>query len=425
MEDLISGKINVFTLEKQYIRKDLSSFWGKVASTLVRDQDGNPDYFIAFIEDNDQQKQAEKEHKKLQAVYDQNLIGLAINSPDGRFLKVNQQYCNFIGYTEEELLQMSSFDITLPSFNPLVDKIMNQLIGGDIKVFNIEKQYIKKDNTIIWGKLSGTLVWDHDGNPDYFIALVEDITNQKLAYGALEEAKSEAVNANQAKTAFISTLSHELRNPLTSIIGYSEMFIKELFGPLSSEQLKAISTILESGRYLTDLITDMFDISLIESGHLNLNPEWISIKKIVDDVLEMFHDKAIQHSLKIKAEIPENLTEIWSDEKRVKQILINLLSNAVKFTPEGGQIGIIVEETYDQIIVSVKDTGIGIAEENLPKLFQPFQRIDSQLNKKIEGTGIGLCLSKYLVEIMGGQIWVESELGKGSIFSFSLPKPDQ
>ena len=269
------------------------------------------------------------------------------------------------------------------------------------------------------------MIFDKEGNPDYYIAFVEDITFQKCAINDLEEAKTAAIDANQAKTTFLSIMSHEVRNPLTSIIGYSEMLSKGLLGPLNVDEFDTTKNILKSSRYLSELTSDMFDISLIESGQLILNMEWISIKEIIAFIREMFLEKATQQAIEIICDLPENIADIWCDEKRVKQILINLLSNAIKYTPDGGQIKVFVENTEDLILISVKDTGVGIAKASQAKLFEPFQRFETGLNKVIEGTGLGLYFSKHLVELLGGKIWVKSELGKGSTFTFSLPKMDQ
>ena len=330
-----------------------------------------------------------------------------------------------MGYSEEELLQMTLYEITEPSFIAISEKSLNELLQREKTFFTLEKQFTRKDGLIIWGEVSCTLIFDKEGNPDYYIAFVEDITFQKCAINDLEEAKTAAIDANQAKTTFLSIMSHEVRNPLTSIIGYSEMLSKGLLGPLNVDEFDATKNILKSSRYLSELTSDMFDISLIESGQLILNMEWISIKEIIAFIREMFLEKATQQAIEIICDLPENIADIWCDEKRVKQILINLLSNAIKYTPDGGQIKVFVENTEDLILISVKDTGVGIAKASQAKLFEPFQRFETGLNKVIEGTGLGLYFSKHLVELLGGQIWVKSELGKGSTFTFSLPKMDQ
>jgi signal transduction histidine kinase len=238
----------------------------------------------------------------------------------------------------------------------------------------------------------------------------------------LEEAKNLADDANRAKTLFLANMSHELRTPLTAIIGFGEILKDQIIGPISSEQNDAIEEILQAGEYLTNLIEDLLDLSKIETGKMELQLEEFQICDIITKCLRLFKDKASAHSLTLHCDIPENIDPIFADERRIYQVILNLLSNAVKYTPDGGQIGINLVDAEEEIRITIWDTGIGIGADDIPKLFHLFHRIDSNSTKNIPGTGLGLNYSKKLVEMHGGMIWVESELGKGSRFTFSLPR---
>jgi len=249
-----------------------------------------------------------------------------------------------------------------------------------------------------------------------------------------ELAKLQAEAANRAKSEFLANMSHELRTPLNAIIGFSEILQDELFGSLNEKQKEYINDIYHSGRHLLALINDILDLSKVESGKMELELNRFSIGNLLKGSLTMVKEKALKHNIRLSCEIGHDADiEIEADERKMKQIIFNLLSNAVKFTPEGGSVvlsarkisaadsGIESPADSDFIEVSVKDTGIGIKQEDMEKLFKPFSQLESPYSKKYEGTGLGLALTKRFVELHGGRIWVDSEFGKGSRFSFVIP----
>jgi two-component system CheB/CheR fusion protein len=217
-------------------------------------------------------------------------------------------------------------------------------------------------------------------------------------------------------------MSHELRTPLNSINGFSEVLYDETFGPLNNKQKIYINNILTSGQHLLLLINQILDLSKVESGKMNLSLSSLPMKNLLNDISLLLADTVNKKNLKMQLEIDVNLPDIEADELKVKEIVYNLLSNAVKFTPEGGKIGMRAEKTGSEIEVTVWDTGVGIAVENMEKIFEGFFRVDTPFSRVTEGTGLGLPLSKKLVELHGGKLFVESMgLNKGTSVKFTLP----
>ena len=236
----------------------------------------------------------------------------------------------------------------------------------------------------------------------------------------LKKAADKAEEADRIKSAFLAAMSHELRTPLNSIIGFTGIILQELIGPLNEEQSKQLNMVKNSSRHLLNLINDVLDISKIEAGQLEVHKERFEFPQSIEKVMQSVKPLADAKNLDVILSIAPEISEIVSDQRRVEQILINLLNNAIKFTDKG-QIKTECSIHENRLITTVTDTGIGIKEEDLAKLFKEFQQIDTGLNRRHEGTGLGLSISKKLVELLGGRIWVESELGRGSAFSFSLP----
>jgi two-component system cell cycle sensor histidine kinase PleC len=240
---------------------------------------------------------------------------------------------------------------------------------------------------------------------------------------AAEKVRAEA--ANRAKSEFLANMSHELRTPLNAINGFSEMMVAEMFGPLGDKRYASYSQdILSSGQHLLALINDVLDMSKIEAGKLNLRFEPVRLDDLAEDSMRLIKNRAETAGLSVVIDVP-SLPDVEGDYRALKQVLLNLLSNAVKFTPRGGRITLCAESRRDamgeRIKVSVRDTGIGIAPQDLARLARPFEQIESQQSKTQQGTGLGLALSKSLVEMHGGLLEIESEPGQGTTVSFLLP----
>ena len=242
-----------------------------------------------------------------------------------------------------------------------------------------------------------------------------------------EQEKIRAEEANQSKSEFLANMSHELRTPLNAINGFSDIMKKELFGPLGDPRYaEYVNDILFSGQHLLSLINDILDMSKIEAGKMTLNTEALQMSDMISQVIRIVRGRADENRLKLVYD-DITLPEIEADPRAVKQVLLNLATNAIKFTPEGGVVSIVVEPKSAGLIIRVKDTGIGISQEDIQRLAQPFEQIDSQHSRQHEGTGLGLALSKSLVELHGGNFAIESVIGQGTTVIFTLPNrpPEQ
>ncbi|MGV8122249.1 MAG: PAS domain-containing sensor histidine kinase [Candidatus Xenobiia bacterium LiM19] len=241
------------------------------------------------------------------------------------------------------------------------------------------------------------------------LEIASDITDLK---SAMEQAES----ADRLKSAFLASMSHELRTPLNSIIGFTGILLQELSGPLNPEQAMQLGFIKESSAHLLKLINDILDISKIEAGQLQLEPQLFDLVDSVQRVIQMLKPLADNRNISLEAHIGPEVDDINGDQRRVEQILINLISNAIKFTKKGG-VTVTCKFQNDLVQVSVTDTGIGISPENQKSLFKPFSQIISRLSSRSEGTGLGLSISQKIVNLMGGVITVESKVGQGSTFT--------
>jgi signal transduction histidine kinase len=224
--------------------------------------------------------------------------------------------------------------------------------------------------------------------------------------------------ASRHKSEFLANMSHELRTPLNAIIGFSEVLAQGMFGAINEKQTEYLQDILESGQHLLSLINDILDLSKIEAGRMELEPADFDLPSAIENALILVRERASRRGIRLGSTIDQRLGMISGDERKVKQVLLNLISNALKFTPEGGQIDIAARLHDDRAEVSVADTGIGPADQDT--VFEEFRQVGTA-DKKAEGTGLGLTLSRKFIELHGGRIWVTSQVGVGSTFTFTLP----
>src|SRR5271157_822919 len=267
------------------------------------------------------------------------------------------------------------------------------------------------------------------GKERIILLAIEDITERREVEMGLEKAHDELKNlaaelkrAARVKSEFLANMSHELRTPLNSINGFSEVLFDETFGPLNPKQKQYVNNVLTSGKHLLLLINQILDMAKVEAGKMKLTLSDVSMKTLLNDISMLVADMVSKKKIEMQLEIPSDLSNIQADELKVKEIIYNLVSNAVKFTPEGGKIGMRAKKIGSDIEVVVWDTGVGIAAENMGKIFEGFFRVDTPYSRVTEGTGLGLPLSKKLVELHGGKFAVESEgLNKGTSVRFTLP----
>lgn len=416
------------------------------------------------------------------------LTGYAIIAADfdGNILAYNEGARQMYGFEPKRIIGKQHMEIFFPDdfvesggLQQTISSLMNK------ETIRYEGEKVRENGSRFPASILFTVSRDLEGKLVGFVEIVEDLTEQKKTEKKIKDlnnilerktvelentnielqtlnrqleqrrreaevAKIQAEAASRAKSDFLANMSHEFRTPLNAVIGFSEILEDRMFGELNEKQLEYVRDIASSGQHLLSLVNDILDLAKVESGKLELQPSGFSLKDVLNAAMSMLKEKAMKHGVKLALEImPDADIEIEADEKKLKQIMFNLLSNAVKFTPEGGSVSVHARLTRDDgrrttdekasnvsageasdrpfsIEISVSDTGIGIKPEDINKLFKEFSQVESTYTKTYEGTGLGLALSKKLVELQGGKIWVESEFGKGSRFVFVLPmKPTE
>lgn len=357
--------------------------------------------------------------------------GIAVVALDGHWLKVNNSLCEILGYSEEELLKTDFQSITYTDDLDIDLEKVQQLINGEIDAYHLEKRYIHKQGHSIWALLSVSLVRDSNKKPQYFVSQLQDLTAKKAveAERAIQQQllidKEAADAANLAKSTFLANMSHELRTPLNAIIGYSEMLVEDADDSVQAQTISDLNKIRGSGKHLLTLINGILDLSKIEAGKMELTLEHFAIDDLLYEVSTTMQPLFDKNGNTFKTDCPEHVPEMYSDSQKIKQILFNLLSNAAKFT-SAGMITLTIQfnkKNEGQTILSfiISDTGIGMDEEQLSQVFSAFSQADNTTTRKYGGTGLGLAISKRFSQMLGGEIFVSSELGKGSVFTVSLP----
>jgi PAS domain S-box-containing protein len=359
--------------------------------------------------------------ERFRGAFEDGATGMAIVAPEGRWLRVNRSLCEIIGYSEEELLSLTFQDITHPDDLELDLGCVREMLAGEIRTYQMEKRYLHKDGRVIWVLLSVSLVRDEGGEPLYFVCQIQDISDRKAAEGALAEAKEAAEAASRAKTAFIANMSHELRTPLNGILGYAQIIQQE--AEATAKTQKGVKVIRECGEHLLSLINDILDFSKIEAERLEVLPVDFHLPSFLEGITDICSMRAREKKINLVYQPLTPLPDaIRADAQRLRQVLLNLLSNAVKFTNKGGvifKIKAVEKSSTVKLIFEIEDTGIGIPQEYLSKIFLPFEQVtDASIAR--EGSGLGLTISQRIVKLMGGEIKVESTLGVGSKFWFEL-----
>jgi len=423
--------------ELTYIRKDGSRFPAVVSVTALRDEQDAIIGYLLIGTDNTARKQIEAEQEQLsqrlrdhqfytRSLFESNIDAIMTTDPSGIITDVNKQMEVLTDCTRDEL-------IGAPFRNYFTDPDQAQTsikqVLREKKVTNYELTARARDGKETVVSINATTFYDRDRKLQGVFAAARDVTERKRLDQVLQEKNVELENAravaektNLTKSDFLANMSHELRTPLNAVIGFSEVLQDQMFGQINEKQKEYVGNILTSGRHLLSLINDILDLSKVESGKMELELSTFLLRESLDASVMMLREKAMKGGIEIYLNLdPEADVRLVADQRKLKQILFNLLSNAVKFTPNAGTVHLSAVRDGDFIEISVVDTGIGIREEDLSRLFQAFTQLESVYTKGFEGTGLGLALTRQLVELHGGRIWMESEFGNGSRFSFTIP----
>jgi PAS domain S-box-containing protein len=380
------------------------------------------DEVIVLIRDITDRKQTERELRESENRY-QTLttvapVGIFYTNMDGYTTYVNPAYCQISGLSAEEALGNGWLKAVHPEDRDHLSTDWQESARLH-SISTADYRFVHPDGSITSVIGQAVPEMNSDNQVVGFVGTITDITERKKIED-LKAAVIKAESADRLKSAFLATMSHELRTPLNSIIGFTGILLQKLVGPLSQEQEKQLSMVQGSAHHLLELINDVLDISKIEAGQAVVFEEVFDMGIAIQKSGEKIKPLAEKKGLALTTVITPKVIEITSDRRRVEQILINLLNNAVKFT-EHGEVRLECQIENDWLVTRIIDTGIGIKQEDINILFKPFQQVDTGITRQYEGTGLGLSICKRLVDLLGGQISVESELGKGSTFTFTLP----
>jgi len=375
------------------------------------------------------------------SVFESTIMGIAFGDLNGRFIDINPAMQRILGYSIDELMRLSMAEITHADDIEKDFALFQEVLEGKHSYYQIEKRYIHKSGRVIWGNVHVSVVCKENGEPEYAIGIIDDITNRKesellLLQKTLEiesqnkellrlnfkyqQAKEKAEESERLKTAFLHNLSHEIRTPMNGILGFAEILKTQKMSGL--KQQAVIEIIEKSGQRMLNIINDIVNISIIETGQIELELKETNLNTLLEHLNSLFiHEAEVKGlSLTVKHGLTDNICIIETDLAKITQVFSNLLKNALKFTNSGNiEFGYILNGK--QLEFYVKDTGIGIVPEMHEIIFERFRQVELPANDNYGGAGLGLSISKAFVEKLGGKIWVKSKPGEGTTFYFSLP----
>jgi PAS domain S-box-containing protein len=409
--------------ELTYFRKDGSRFPAVVSVTALRDSQDAIIGYLLIGTDNTARKLVEEERKKLdqrlrdqqfytRSLIESNIDAIMATDPTGIITDVNKQMEALTGCTRDELIgaPFKKYFTDPERAEASIKRVLSEK-----KVTDYELTACARDGKKTEVSYNVSTFYDRDRMLQGVFATARDVTERKRFEKSLQEA-------NRMKSEFLANMSHELRTPLNGIIGFTEFLFDEKPGPLKPKQKEYLGDVLSSAHHLLQLINDVLDLAKVEAGKMELHPETFPVQKAVEEVAAVVKGMAQKRQIAVCIEVSAGLEAVRLDQHKFKQVLYNLLSNAIKFSDDNGQIAIFARrlDTH-QIEVQVRDTGMGIKAEDISRLFTEFEQLDSGTARRFEGTGLGLALTKKIVEFQGGRISVNSELGKGSVFTVVLP----
>ena len=416
--------------ETKCVRKDGVVIDISLTLSPIKDKLGNICGVSAIMHDITEQKKVKQLSEYSESIINTVREPLIVLDQNLRVVTVGRSFYDFFKVNPEETVGQLIYDLgnkqwDIPKLRELLEDILPKKVSFDN--YEVEHNFSTIGRRIML--LNARQIQRASGKERIILLAIEDITERREIENGLEKAHEELKDLATelkrtalVKSEFLANMSHELRTPLNSINGFSEVLYDETFGPLNEKQKKYVNNVLTSGKHLLLLINQILDMAKVEAGKMNLVLSSLPMKSLLNEISLLVADMVSKKKIEMLLEIAEDLPNIEADELKVKEIMYNLISNAVKFTPESGKIGMRAKKADSEIEIMVWDTGVGIAPENMKKIFEGFFRVDTPYSRVTEGTGLGLPLSKKLVELHGGKLTVESEgLNKGTSIKFTLP----
>ncbi len=423
-EVIASGQGKLFYEEPQTTPEG-KTIWLRTSKVPLRNSNGDVIGVLGTYEDITERIESEKRLRETEERFSFAVEGAGDgiwdwHMPAGIML-FSGHYETMLGYEKGEIAStVEAWSRSVhPDDMPRVQRHLQDYLEERVPVYAIELRLRCKDGSYKWVLCRGTVVArDETGKPVRMIGIHTDISERKAVEGQLIVAREEAERANRAKSEFLSGMSHELRTPMNAILGFGQLL--EYDETLSDEQQESVQAILKAGYHLLELINEVLDLAKVESGHIDLSLEPVEVRPIIEECLSLVDTLADKRGIPLRHAVPDQAV-IRADRTRLKQVLINLLSNAIKYNREGGSVNIeMLPQGAERVRIAVTDTGAGIPPERMAELFQPFSRLGAE-HSGIEGTGIGLTITRRIMEMMGGTVDVESKVGVGSTFWIELP----
>lgn len=380
--------------------------------------------FLVFFDNITERKNVEKalrlSEEKFHSLFIQSHVGTAIVGLDKCFKKCNQAFCSFLGYSENEIIGKRISDFTHPDDQSIGMEDLKKVVGGKISHSVVQKRYIKKNNSVVWGELTISLVHDENKKPLYFLPIIQDITERHLAYEKLKRSESNLKKLNNTKDKLMSIIAHDLRSPFNGILGFTELLIDFINNVDLIKAKKFSNTLLTSVKSTLILLDNLLNWVKSQTNQIDFIPEKICISPLFEEITDMFKLQSLSKNITIE-QVQRNDIEVYADKNLLKIILQNLLSNAIKFTNQGGVIKLNWKIVKEYIQISISDNGLGIKKEDMDRLFSLSENFTTVGTQNEKGSGLGLVLCKEIVEKHGGEIRVKSVEGKGSDFIFTIP----
>jgi PAS domain S-box-containing protein len=363
----------------------------------------------------------QRQRRYYEALFDSSPTAIVAIDMSGSVTAWNPAAERLFGYTRDEAVGRDIDDMVAARPDLYREaKERSAIAAGGREPGRVLTQRTRKDGTLVDVDVVSAPVFVAGEQVGYF-AIYSDVSDLQARTRELAEKSAELEVASKHKSDFLANMSHELRTPLNAIVGFSQVLKEKLFGPVNEKQDEYLDDILSSADHLLELINDILDLSKVEAGQVELETGLFSLREALERGVVMVRERALKNGVALELELDPGIDLVEGDERRIRQVVFNLLSNAVKFTPQGGRVDVSAAQENGEVVVCVKDTGPGISAEDQARIFEEFQQARDTNGERPEGTGLGLALSKSLVELHGGRIWVESEPGKGSSFTFTLP----